>query len=283
MLLAPQTTVFANVGDSFETPTVGEISQRPNDLGMGGFNVELEAQTSRTFELGARHSVAKPGFGLQHLEASASSYAIFLRGELVRFEDETGQSFFRNAGRSRRLGAELELDASAFDHLTIRLAVTSISAQFIGDQGAGTERSGNKVPGIAPHRVGANVSWKAPSGPFGSIDYDYTRRTFANDENTENAPSQHLVGLRVGMRGQVGRTAMHYEGYLAITNATGTANVDNLRTNANAGRYYEPGWPRHAVLGIKFGWDFGDKPADDPGDDPSIDHRTSSVARWPRG
>jgi iron complex outermembrane recepter protein len=94
--------IFTNIASVFEAPTTTELINNP--AGIGGFNNNLEAQTSLSKEIGLR---GKPA----DFEYEAIFFHINTDNEITPFEltDAPGRAFFRNAGKSRRLGVETRL------------------------------------------------------------------------------------------------------------------------------------------------------------------------------
>ena len=96
---SPTLNLYANAGRGFETPTFTELSYRPN--GLTGLNTDLLASRSRHAELGAKWKLAEGH------RVDVALFDITTRDEIVVNTNAGGRSTFKNAGKTRRYGAEL--------------------------------------------------------------------------------------------------------------------------------------------------------------------------------
>lgn len=235
--------LYGNVAQSFETPTTTELALRPD--GAPGLDQDLSAQRATSYELGARADAGRGG-------AELTAFRMQLSDELVPFEDETGRTFYRNAGRSHRTGVEASLTLDLPGGVGLRVAYAWLRARFDEYEIGGIDAAGNLVPGLPPHRIGAIASWGGARGPFATVDLEYLDGTYADDGNTARASAHTLLDARAGYRGT--RGSLRYQLHLGGGNLAGEVYADNLRVNAVGGRYYEPGLPRHLYAGAILGW-----------------------------
>ncbi|HKE19195.1 MAG TPA: TonB-dependent receptor, partial [Kofleriaceae bacterium] len=230
--------VYANVAQSIETPTVTELAVRPD--GAAGFNPDLQAQRATSLELGARGRHGR-------LSGELAAFHIALHDELIPFEDETGRTFYRNAARSHRDGAEAAATLALPAGLDLRASYGYLRARFDANRLGGQDLAGNAVPGIPPHQLAASLSWRGASGLFASGQLSYLHRTFVDDANTARARASVLVDATAGYRGR--RGSLRYELHVGAANLFDRVYADNLRVNADGGRYFEPGPPLHFFAG----------------------------------
>ncbi len=236
--------VFANVAQSVETPTTTELAVRPG--GGAGLNSDLRFQRATSLEVGVRG-------GRDRVAGELTAFHIWLRDELVPFEDDqTGQTYYRNAGRSHRDGAEAAASVTLRPDLALRVAYTWLRARFDDYAPDEMDFAGNAVPGIAPHHLDASLSWQHERGPFARAQASYQRRMFADDANSAMAMGHVLVEAAAGYRGCAG--PLRYQVDVGVANLLDRAYVDNLRLNAAGGRYFEPGTPRRFFAGLTLGW-----------------------------
>ncbi|MEJ2502194.1 MAG: TonB-dependent receptor [Gemmatimonadota bacterium] len=238
-------SLYANVATAFETPTTTELANRPS--GAGGFNPDLEPQRALSFEVGAR---LRPGPGAAvHLAA----YRTGIDDVLVPFEvpDAPGRSFFRNAGSAVHRGVEVDIWARPWRALTVRAAYAWTDARFDDYAGGEEDLSGNRVPGVAPHRVEAGVAWEAASGGRLQVSQRYVSAVAADDANSAEAPAYALTSL--------GATAPPLSAgpvrvvlFGGIDNLLDRTHVSAVVVNAFGGRYYEPGPGRSGHLGLRL-------------------------------
>jgi iron complex outermembrane recepter protein len=233
---------YGSVADAYETPTVTELSLRPD--GQAGFVDGLAAQRATHGELGVRGQRGA-------LRGEASAFRTALRGELVPFSDPTGRTFYRNAGRSYRIGAEVAAAVALPRSIEVGAAYTWLHARFDRYRVGGVDLAGRAVPGIPPHHLGAAVDWGPELGLRGGIDVDWLGPTWADDANRARAPGQATVDLRAGLRSAWRRVT--WEVRIGVENLFDADNIDNLRVNAANERYFEPGWPRFVYGGFTLG------------------------------
>ena len=99
--ISPAWNVYLSAGRGFETPTINELSYRPD--GQTGLNIGLQPSTSDTVELGSK-------LRLGNGTVSAALFQTDTDNELVVAESSGGRTSYANAGKTRRRGPELALD-----------------------------------------------------------------------------------------------------------------------------------------------------------------------------
>ncbi len=96
--MTPQWNVYLSAGRGFETPTINELSYRPD--GQSGLNFALQPATNTTVEAGSKWQV---GTGM----ASLSVFNTDTKNEIVVAASDNGRTSYQNAGKTRRRGVEL--------------------------------------------------------------------------------------------------------------------------------------------------------------------------------
>ncbi|MEO2123794.1 MAG: TonB-dependent receptor, partial [bacterium] len=238
--------VFASIAGSFETPTTTEIVNRPS--GAGGFNPDLEPQKGFTIESGIRGGVGDQGtFELALFQTK-------LTGELVPFEvpSNPGLTYYQNAGRSLYRGWEASLDTRLGENASTRIAYTRVNGsfkEFITDD---ADYSGNKIPGLAPHRV---------DGLF-QVDLDEfylaLRGLFQADIPVDNggqfsSESFFVADVRLGVENLV-LGSLKASPFVAVQNVLDAWYNSSVIVNAFGKRFYEPGPGRTFLLGLGLTW-----------------------------
>jgi iron complex outermembrane recepter protein len=237
-------TIFANIASAFQTPTTTELINSPPAPGEpccpAGFNPRLEPQRARSAELGARGAHGLLAYGV-------AVYHMAVRDALVPFQvpNAEGRDFFRNAARTRHRGTEI--DASLRPHPAVGLngAYTFTDVRF--QAAAGAEHfSGNRLPGIPPHRLHVALTVQAAGVAF-TAETERTAAQFADDANTVRVPAATRLDLRA-------QTAMRLSGseiapFVAINNVLNARYFGSVSVNAAASRYFEPAPGRHVYLG----------------------------------
>lgn len=240
--------LYAHAGQAFETPTTTELTD-PD----GGLDPAISPQRSWSVELGARG-----GFG-ERLEYSALVFRSDSINELVRFEDEMGRTRFRNAGESRRLGAETDLSVALGWGASATLGYSWLRGRFTRFDKDGVDLSGNWLPGLPRHRafaelgieraVAANLSW------FVIADGALVGRLFADDENAITSDSHLVANARGGIT--LGRGRWRLSPYVSVRNLARSDYNANVRINAFGGRFFEPAPPASVFAGatLRYSWE----------------------------
>lgn len=240
--IGPLASVYVNVASSFETPTTTELSNQPD--GSGGLNRELKPQHALTLEAGAR------GIWRGRVHYDAALFHVGTRDELIQFEvpNGGGRTYYRNAGRTSRTGAELALSTDAG---IWSLGATASWLRYVYDDYvvSGTSYDGNRVPGVAPATYSAFLTARPTWGLLGA-ELQHVARLPADDANLNYAAAYTLVNLRATLALHGGFDATPMAG---VDNLFDRHYASNVVANASFGRFYEPGAPRTFWIGLRLG------------------------------
>ena len=246
---APDLNLYASAGRGFESPTLNELAYRPD--GSAGFNTVLDAQVSRQIELG----------GKLRLGASRLELALFRAGtddELVVQTNSGGRSAFGNAGRTRREGAELSLYSTLAAQWEARFAATWLEAKYRDDflTCASVPCSaptlvipaGNRIPATARTSAYAELAWTPRLSLTVGLEGRAVSSLAVNDTNSDFAAGYGLLALR-------GEHTLELDSWrlrslLRLDNVLNRTYAGSVIVNESNGRYFEPGAPRAAFLGL---------------------------------
>ncbi|HEY0154460.1 MAG TPA: TonB-dependent receptor, partial [Longimicrobium sp.] len=226
--------------------TTTELANRPS--GAGGFNPDLGPERTRSLEVGAK---ARRGAGWLEVAAYRARVDSMLIGyELASFP---GRQFYRNAGQALHRGIEAGAGVRALSALTVRAAYTWTDARFRRYVVGSTDLRGNRVPGIAPHRIAATAFWRPARGPFAGVDLRHESEMPVADADAAGdlaSPAYTVVDLRGGWTGaRIG--SFRLSPSFGITNLLGVDYNTSVVVNAARGRFYEPGPGRTFYAGIE--------------------------------
>lgn len=241
-----------------ESPTLGELAYRPD--GTSGFNTDLQAQTSRQIELGAKWRESS-------LSLDATVFRIDTDDEIGVATNAGGRSSFRNVGRTARWGAELGSAWRVLPGLRAQMALTLLHAAYADSfqtctgipctltatTNTATVPAGNRIAGTQPASAFAELAWTPawnPGGEFG-LEWRAVGRTAVNDLNTDFAAGHALLGLRYRHRWALG-DADTLELLARVDNVTDRRVVGSVIVNDGNGRYFEPTAPRTALLSLRY-------------------------------
>ncbi len=246
-LFRPDLRMYANVAQSFETPTATELVNRPE--GGGGINPDIEPQKAVNYEVGLKGT---PGGRATTFELAL--FYIQLEDELIAFRDVTDRVFYRNAGKSRRIGAELGLGMETAEGLKVKLAYTYLNAEFETYVKNGINLEGNRVPGLPTHQVYAEVLYEHPGGFYAGIEALHAGGSYVDDENTLESSAYTVANLRAGYDKPVGNWRI--SPFVGVENLFDESYSGNVRINASGGRYFEPapGLNVYGGIGIGYHW-----------------------------
>ena len=239
--IGPALDLFASASTAFETPTTTELANRPD--GAGGFNPALEPQRTLSVEAGARG-------GTGPLDYEAAAYRALVDDALVPFEvpDSPGRQFYRNAGSATHQGVELALRLRGPLRLHWDAAYTWTDARFDDFTVDGTSHAGNRVPGIAPHRLDLGVTWLAARGLV-ALELSHSAVVPVDDANSAEAADWTVVDARAEWRLPVDGAGLRL--FAGVRNLLDDEYVGSVVVNAFGGRYYEPAPGRSLHAGIR--------------------------------
>ncbi len=237
---------YGNISTAFDPPAISELA---NPDGPTGFNQNLQPQQATNYELGMR-GLLRPGW-----QYELALFHIDVTDEIVPFElAGSGQSFFRNAGRSTHQGLEAALRMELLAGLTAGLSYTwsdLIYDEFIE---AGVDHGGNTIPGVPDQQAMLDLAWQHDSGFFAGWDALYVGGIQANNANTVKTDAYIVSNLRLGYRHK--STVWSFEPYAGIYNIFDESYNGNIRVNAAFGRYYEPAPERNFYAGLQLNYQF---------------------------
>jgi iron complex outermembrane receptor protein len=247
--VTPTTSVYANAGGGFETPTFSELAYRAD--GASGLN-DLRAARSRNAEVGVR------GRG-QGLEYSAALFDSRTRGELVVVANEGGRSIYANAGVTRRRGAELSLSGALSPRWRYAAAYTFLDARYGSDfatcaaapcgDGDVLIEDGHRIPGLSRHAAWAELRWGIDADTDLILDGRFADRVYVDDGSNESAPAYAVFDLAAERRFEA--FGLQWRGYARIDNLFDREYVGSVIVNDGNGRYYEPAPGRGWVIGLR--------------------------------
>ncbi len=259
--ITPTTNLYANVGQSFEAPTLAEISYRPNQL-ESGLNFNLKPSTSTQYEIGVK------SFVTDSTRIDASVFMIDTKNEIVVFNNASGRVSYQNAGDTSRYGAELSIDSRVTNKIGAFGALTLLNAEFddsfltcavarcaqppappANPNGPVTVNSGNKIAAIANKTFYGELTYNEPSLGFnGAIELRASGRMYADDTNTARVGGFTVTSLRGGFTQKVG--GWKFNEFLRVDNLFDKEYVGSVYVNDANGRYYAPAAERSWLIGL---------------------------------
>lgn len=245
--ILPELMAYVSYAKGFETPTFTEMAYRPD--GESGFNFDLTASTSDTYETGLKSQNQLGDFTLAVFQTKT-------KDDIVSAGNSNGRSTFRNADKTLREGAEFAWNKKLWRDLTATASYTYLDATFDADIPAlgsiAQIPAGNAIPGIAKKQAYASLAWQPSHGLYGGVDVQYMDKVYVNDTNSDAAPSYSVTSANVG-----------YAWVMGDWKVNSFARVDNLFDKNYAGsvivndstqpvgRYFEPADGRNWSAGLR--------------------------------
>ena len=237
--------VYASAGRGFETPTINELSYRADD--RGGLNMNLRPSTNETIEVGSKTRI---GNGL----LSAALFKTDTDNEIVVDSSSGGRTSYKNAGKTRRRGAELALDQQFGESWKLKAAWTWLDATYRSNVCGEGNCNGHRIPGIARNMGYASFGYQPEMGWYAGSDIRYMSGIMANDKNSERAPGWTVVGLNSGYKFGAGNWVMDLFG--RVDNLFDREYAGSVIVNESNGRYYEPAPGRNYGVGLSVSYQF---------------------------
>ncbi|MDF1572544.1 MAG: TonB-dependent receptor [Bacteroidales bacterium] len=247
--------LHASAGHGFSAPSLEETL-----LPEGMVNPDLLPETGWNTDLGFRGWTPNDRWYYD-----VALYAIFIQNMLVT-ERVTEEIFTGiNAGSARLAGIEIfnRFDITPtgqkdnWEH-TLTSSIFLNSNKFTSFIDDGTDYSGNELPGIPAQVIHTRLRTSFRESLSVVLEWNWSGSQYLDDANTESYSGHMLVNARGSFR--IASRKMPFSILLngGINNLFDAAYASMVLVNAPffggaAPRYYYPGMPRHAFIGISIG------------------------------
>lgn len=242
--ILPELMAYVSYAKGFETPTFTEMAYRPD--GESGFNFDLTASTSDTYETGLKSQNQLGDFTLAVFQTKT-------KDDIVSAGNSNGRSTFRNADKTLREGVEFAWNKKLWRYLTATASYTYLDATFDADIPAlgsiAQIPSGNAIPGIAKNQAYASLAWQPSHGLYGGIDVQYMDKVYVNDTNSDAAPSYSVTSANVGYAWVMGDWKVN--SFARVDNLFDKNYAGSVIVNDGNGRYFEPADGRNWSAGLR--------------------------------
>jgi iron complex outermembrane receptor protein len=247
--VSPVTSLYANVGRGFETPTFAELAYRQ---GATGLNFGLLPSRSRHAELGVKSALGA------RARVNAALFDIQTSDEIVIATNSGGRQTYKNAGHTTRRGVEVSATAGlplGFDAL---IAWTLLDAKFRDDFSsvmstpsvACNVPAGNVLPGVARSNLYGELRWREPGIGFtAALEGQRKSRVAVNDCNTDFADGYSIANIAAGFAQERGE--WRFSEFLRVDNIADKRYVGSVVVNDANNRFFEPAPGRNAMIGAQ--------------------------------
>ncbi|MFV5601578.1 TonB-dependent receptor family protein [Acinetobacter baumannii] len=242
--ILPELMAYVSYAKGFETPTFTEMAYRPD--GQSGFNFDLTASTSDTYETGLKSQNQLGDFTLAVFQTKT-------KDDIVSAGNSNGRSTFRNADKTLREGVEFAWNKKLWRDLTATASYSYLDATFDADIPAlgniAQISSGNAIPGIAKNQAYASLAWQPSHGLYGGVDVQYMDKVYVNDTNSDAAPSYSVTSANVGYAWVMGDWKVN--SFARVDNLFDKKYVGSVIVNDGNSRYFEPADGRNWSAGLR--------------------------------
>ena len=267
--LTDSINLFANAGESFETPTFVEMAYKSTGSGL---NLDLKPAKSRQYEIGAKWALGESTL------LNAAVFRINTDDEIVIQQSSGGRVVYQNVKSSERKGFELSLDSKFDNGLGTYLAYTYLNAEFstdfktckpfatgqttcvpqINNANGNTEiiNSGANIPGTYKQTLYGEVSWK-----YQPIGFSTALEARANSSTNVAFKSAYgkaggyaVTAWRGGFAQKVGD--WKFGEFVRIDNLLDKEYIGSVRVGDLNGSYYEAAPTRNWLLGLNASYKF---------------------------
>ena len=239
-LIAPGFSWFVSAGTGFESPTLAEIAYQTDGTGV---NLALNASTNQQWESGFK-------WLSDGLSASLSYFNIDSENELLVDSSNGGRTSYRNAAKTERNGAELQLNWQLNGYVRQQLNASYLSAKF-ADAGL----KGKRLPGIA----NSQLHWQLAVQPWQNdtefaLHSQYRSKVYIDDANSDSAPSALTFSLSARHNQQLQQLNLAY--WLVLDNISNKDYVGSVIVNQSNGRAIEPAPGRQLSAGVSVSYNW---------------------------
>jgi iron complex outermembrane receptor protein len=236
-------SLYANLSQGFTPP---EVSQLYGKTAIP----DLKPSVYNNQEIGWRALLANS------IRLDSALYQLEGKDTIVSYTSEVGDSYNKNAGKTRSRGIELSLSQQLVQW-DWRLGATWAQHEFVdylvsAKVGAVEDYSGKVMPQAPAHTLNAQVGWKFTPNSRVALGVVKQGAYWMNNLNTVRYEGHTLLNLTASHQMQVG-----LEVWGQVRNLTHERYADSASSSYKSGTFtpntqntYSPGAPRSVMLGV---------------------------------
>ncbi len=236
-------SVYANLSQGFTPP---EVSQLYGKTAIP----DLKPSVYNNQEIGWRALLAN------NIRLDSALYQLEGQDTIVSYTSEVGDSFNKNAGKTRSRGIELSL-SQQLAQWDWRLGATWAKHEFVNylvsaKAGAIEDYSGKFMPQAPAHTINAQVGWNFTPDSRIALGVVKQGRYWMNNLNTVRYEGHTLLNLTASHKLQGG-----LEVWGQVRNLTDERYADSASSSFKGGAFnpntqntYSPGAPRSVMVGV---------------------------------
>ena len=263
--------LYGSFGLGFDSPANNELDNYPfsSDGGLKLLNPDLNAQSSKNFELGFKGDL--PNRGSKIFPNTFFDMTFFntkINDAIIPFTVD-GTAYYRNAATVTRTGFEIGINSDVTKGLKLKGAYTysdfkydTYSARSIDATGQITDEnySGNKEPANPDNIISAELSYEHTFARKYTVfikgNVMNVGSMFVNDKNVDSLKTEAytLIGSQLGISFDFNNLRML--AFAGLNNITDEKYVSFVQINSDRQEYYESGPRRNFFSGINLSYMF---------------------------
>jgi iron complex outermembrane receptor protein len=241
---APGATLsfYGNAGQGFLPPATEELANNPAQL--GGFNQNLTAALSWGEEVGARGMLGGQlmfDVSLFHLHTDKDF-------DRYRVADRPLETFYRNAGTSRRFGAESYVGWAPVSPVLVQVAYTFSHFKYTNDTSAYGDIHGHWLPNSPMHQLYADGQVTIMPNLMVGVSGEILSKWYIDPSNATSQDGYVLMHARVAYRFNVGGSGL--EATFAVRNIFDREYIAFTEPDPD-GNSYQPAATREFFVGMR--------------------------------
>lgn len=236
--LTPSLNAYALVASANQAPTDNEVkANRSYDPTLA----DLKASTSINYEVGLKHRS-------KQMSMDVSLYYNDVRDEIVAIKDINNNTYYHNAGKTRRLGAEASLDYIVKEGLHVGGSGSLFDYSYVEYKSADGDFSGKKQRFIPDYQYSLFCGYKR--GGFSSRIESVTYGSYyMDDANTEKYSGYTFVtNIMLAYKYNHNKLQLNVNNLFDKRYATEANKVSGFTTSY----YYTPATPLFAMLTYSY-------------------------------
>ena len=234
--------LFGNFSSGYETPTLNELSATAN---QSGFNENLKTIKSNTLEFGFANFRTN-----QTVNYSLRLFNISTSNEITPYQLSDGLVLYRNAGKTIKRGAEIELGVKITDQLNFDYSASIGNYKFESFKLIENDFSNNIIPGIPQTNQSIKLSYTNENNYNLIVGLKRVGKMFADNANETEIDGYNSVSIKMSKNLKIFKTSMIP--FISIDNLLNEKYFDNIRINAFGSRFYEPASGINIAGGLKI-------------------------------
>jgi len=240
---SPALSLYGNVGQGFLPPATEELAANPDQV--GGFNRNLKAATSWGEEIGARGMLGgSVAFDLTlfHLDTDNDF-------DRYRVATRPLETFYRNAGSSRRFGLESAVSWAPASPLLLQVAYTWSSFKYTNTASAYGDVRGHWLPNSPEHDLTADGQYAPTRNLTLGLSAQLLSAWYVDPSNAAKVDGYALMHARIAYRLRLGGAGVEVTG--AVRNIFAKQYIAFTEPDPD-GNSYQPAAEREVFVGLRF-------------------------------